>query len=742
MLKYFAIIFFFLSINNLSSEIVKEVNLEGNSRISLETVKVYGEIKLNEDYSGFDLNEILKKLYSTNFFENIEIDLSNNVLNITVKEYSIINAVDLVGEKSKKITKSILERLQLKEKESFIASKLSEDIKLIKKSYASIGFNFTTVDAKVERFNDKRINLRYFVNKGKKTNIAKISFIGDKKIKEKRLRDLIISEEDAFWKFLSKNTHLNYNNIETDKRLLINYYKSLGYYDVQVLSNSAEISEDNFTNLTYSINAGNRYRVNKISTNVNNVIDKKLFLPLQDSFSKVVGKYYSPFTVKKLLDELDLLISNNDLQFIEHSVSEIIENESIEIKINIYEGSKKLVEKINIKGNTVTDESVIRSELLLDEGDPFSILKLEQSIAKIKSRNIFGEVKNIVIDGENKEQKIIEISVEEKPTGEISAGAGIGTNGASFAFTVQENNWMGKGLNVSTSLDIGKETFTGGLAVTDPNYNYSGNAVSYFANNKVVDKENSGFKNNIVSAGIGTQFEQYRNIYLSPTLAFSHDRLEVNSSASSALKKQEGTFSDLTLNYGILLDQRDRVYAPTDGYLSKFTQGIPIYSDSPYLQNSYQFSKYKSFSPDYLGRFKFYTTAVNGLSNHDVRLNNRVFLSSDKLRGFKSGKVGPKDGNDFIGGNYAMASNFELSLPNLLPESTKTDVGLFLDIGNLWKVDYDNSLDDSNKIRSSTGVTTSFLSPVGPMSFVFSKNISKAATDSVETFNFRLGTTF
>jgi outer membrane protein insertion porin family len=198
----------------------------------------------------------------------------------------------------------------------------------------------------------------------------------------------------------------------------------------------------------------------------------------------------------------------------------------------------------------------------------------------------------------------------------------------------------------------------------------------------------------------------------------------------------------LSFDYGITLDKRDRVFAPTDGYISSFNQALPLYADSPYLKNSYSFSKYKTISADAIGTFKIYAAAINGLNDKDVRLNKRVNLSSNRLRGFESGKVGPKDGIDYIGGNYAMASNFEVSLPNILPESTKTDIGLFLDFGNVWSVDYDSTLDGSNKIRSSAGVNTSWSSPVGPMSFVFSQNISKASTDVIENFNFRLGTTF
>ena len=741
MLKIYTTIFLLISFN-LYAEVIQKLEVRGNDRIGQETIMVYGEITMGKDYSSFDIDEVLKKLYKTNFFEDIKMSLSNGLLSIIVKEYSIISSVDIQGEKSKNVKKTVLEKLQLKAKESFIENKLSQDISLIKKIYATIGFNFVDVEVKIEKFNDNRINLVYFVEKKEKTDIAKINFTGDKKIKEKRLRDIIASEEKKFWKFLSKNTYLNYNNIELDKRLLTNYYKSLGYYDVQVLSSNAEVSQKNLTNLTYTINAGIRYKVNKISTNVSEVLDKKVFVPMQNSFTKVLGKYYSPFTVKKLLDELDLLIASNDLQFIEHSVNEILEGDSIEIKINIFEGKKQLVEKINIIGNTVTDESVIRSELLIDEGDPFNKLKLSQSVAKLKSRNIFSSVKNKITNGSNKDQKIIEIQVEEQPTGEISAGAGIGTTGGTVQFAVSENNWLGKGVNTAFNFAYTADSVSGGLNVTDPNFKFSGNSLNYYANNRTNDKKDSGYKNNVITTGIGTSFEQYRNVYISPGLSLSYDNLKVESTASASLSKQKGTYTDLSFNYGISVDNRDKVYAPTDGYISSFSQVLPVYADSPSIRNTYSLSKYEGLSRNAVGKFKLYATAINGLNDKDARLNKRVSLSKRRLRGFESGKVGPKDGADFIGGNYAIASNLELSLPNFLPESTKTDVGLFLDFGNVWEVDYDKNIDDTNKIRSSTGILTSWTSPIGPMSFVLAQNLSKATTDVTETFSFNLGTTF
>ena len=741
MLKIYTTLFLLISFN-MSADIVKKIEVKGNERVGDETIKVYGEISNGKDYSAFDIDKILKNLYKTNFFEDIKITLSNGILDIAVKEYPVINTIDIKGEKSNDIKKKVLEKLQLQAKESFIESKLSQDIKLMKKIYSSIGYNFANIEGKIEKFDNNRINLVYFLDKGKKTNIAKINFIGDKKIKEKRLREIIVSEEKKFWKFLSKNTFLNYNNIELDKRLLINYYKSLGYYDVQVLSNNAELSKENETRLIYTINAGTRYKVNKISTNVSSVLDTQSFLPLQKYFTKLLGKYYSPFTVKKLLDELDILIANNDLQFIEHSVNEIIEGDTIEIKINIFEGQKQLVEKINIIGNSVTDESVIRGEFLLDEGDPFSTLKLDQTIAKLKARNIFGEIKKTITDGSKKDQKIIDIEVEEKPTGEISAGAGAGTAGLSAAFNVTENNWLGKGVNISTNVDISAESFTGSFAVTDPNYNFSGNSLTYFVSSSTNDKSDSGYKNSIITTGIGTGFEQYKNVFISPRLVASHDNLKVEDSASKSLQKQKGTFTDLSFDYGITADNRDRVYAPTDGHITSFSQAIPLYADSPYLKNTATFSKYKSLSENANATFKLYGSAINGLNDTDVRLSKRVRLPGSRLRGFEQGKVGPKDGKDFVGGNYAVAANFEVSLPNFLPEDTKTDVGLFLDFGNLWGVDYNKETPSSNTIRSSTGVNASWLSPVGPMTFIFSQNLSKASTDVTQSFSFRLGTTF
>ena len=225
-------------------------------------------------------------------------------------------------------------------------------------------------------------------------------------------------------------------------------------------------------------------------------------------------------------------------------------------------------------------------------------------------------------------------------------------------------------------------------------------------------------------------------------MSATYDDLKTDDSATDSLKKQSGSFNEISAEYGFALDKRDRSFMPTNGSITSFNQTLPIYADKSFISNRFATSIYKSFTDDVIGAGKFYFSAINGLNDDDVRLSKRTNLSSKRLRGFEKGKVGPVDGKDHVGGNYATAVNFEINLPKLLPESTNTDIGLFLDFGNVWGVDYDDSIDDSNKIRSSEGAAASWLSPIGPMTFILSTNFSKVKTDTTESFNFNLGTTF
>ena len=732
----------YLIFSYLNAAIITEIKIEGNERVSDETIRVYGEIKLKENVDENKINKILNNLYSTGFFEDIKVNEANGILNIFVKEYPLVNQLIIQGEPSNRIKEQIKKQISTKAKRSFNKSSLSNDVNLIKKLYSSIGYNFANIDIKTKELDTSNVDILIDIDRGQITKIASISFIGDKKVRDNRLRNVIASERDRFYKIISRNTKFSENLINLDIRLLKNYYKSLGYYDVEISSNSAELNEDKNIDLIYSIDAGKRYRINKISTNVDKTFDKELFLSLNQKYKEFIGEYYSPFKVKELLDEIDILIEKNNLQFVEHNVEEIIDDESISIKFNIFEGDKILVERINITGNNVTSESVIRGELILDEGDPFTKLNLEKSISEIKSRNLFNEVNYKIVDGSANNLKIINIEVVEKPTGEISAGAGIGTDGGSFAIGISENNWLGEGKKVDFSLEADAESLGGILRYSDPNYNFLGNSISYYISSEDNDKPDQGYENTIISTGVSTTFEQYKKIFTTLGLNASYDDLRTDGTASSSLSKQSGEFSELAGTYGFRYDGRDRSFMPTKGSVFGFEQTLPFYADKSYLSNTLTFSKYATISENIISASKLYLSSINGLNEDDVRLSKRKSLSSRRLRGFEKNKVGPVDGGDHVGGNYTAALNLEANLPNLLPENSKTDVTAFIDFGNVWGVDYDSTLDESNKIRSSTGLAASWLSPLGPMTFILSTNLSKADTDKTESFNFNLGTTF
>ena len=734
------LLFIFFSLNAYA-EVVKKIEVTGNDRVSKETIVVFGDIAIGKDYEVSDVNILIKKLYDTTLFSNISVNIKNNVLSIVVKENPMINSLKLEGEKAKKFRDKILEMLSLRENASFIESNITSDINLIKEFYSSLGYYFVKIETEIARLDKNRVNISYLIDKGKKAKIAKIYFLGDKKIREKKLRDVITSQEAQFWKFISRNVYLSKERIELDKRLLKNYYKNKGYYEVSVKSTNVEFAEGEGFVLTYNINAGKRYKFRKVFANVSESLDKEAFVSLEDEFDKLVGNYYSQRKLKRVLDKIDKLSEQKELQFINHNIEETLDGESVEVKINIFEGQKIIIERINIVGNSVTNDSVIRSALIVDEGDPFSTLLVNKSINEIKARRIFGKVTHEVLPGSSDDLKILKISVEEKATGEILAGAGIGTDGTSFQFSVKENNWLGRGIKLESQLNLSEEKVSGNIYVVNPNYNYTGNSVNASLEVSSTDRSNSsGFKSSKTGFDLGTSFEQYENFFISPNLSLAFEDIEVDSTASAAVKNMEGSFFNSDLGYALTVDKRNQSFKPTEGYKTTFRQSIPIIQDSSSILNGIDVSAYHDFSEDLIGSLKFHSRAINGIDG-DVRLTSRLYIPSKRLRGFNTYKVGPKDGDDYIGGNYTSALSAEAQLPNILPESYRTDFSFFLDTANVWGVDY-TSVDETNKIRSSIGVSANVFTTIGPLSFTVAQDLSKATNDETETFNFRLGTSF
>ncbi len=743
LIKIIVIFSFFLS--SLNAEIVKKFEISGNKRISDETIIIFSEINLDEVASKQKLNKVIKNLYKTNFFRNINIKFENQILYLEVEENPIIENLEISGIKKESLIEFIKGKMRLAEMKSFDQELLSADIDLINNILKTNGYYFTKITSS-KSLNDQlnTLDLNINIELGEKAKIKKIIFLGQKIFKDKRLKEIISSEEHKFWKFVSRNVYINEELINLDKRLLEGYYKNNGYYNVEVENSFVEFDKEGNFNLIYKINPRKKFYFNNFVLNLPDDYDRNLFQPIEEKFSKMEGETYSLLKIDALLKEINKIALNKQYEFINASIVENIDNDKINFQINITESEKYYIERVDIQGNYSTLEEVIRNSLIVDEGDAFNEILFNKSINNLKSLGYFKTVKTKINEGSDKSLKVVDISVEERPTGEISLAAGIGTAGGTIGGGIKEKNFLGKGVSLNANLDITEDSVKGRFVYAKPNFRYSDNTLFTSFESTTTDLlTDSGYKSSGIGFSLATQFEQYQDLFLKPELNFKIEDLETSSKASNVLKKQEGSYTDLYFNYSITQDLRDKKFRTEDGYKTTFAQELPVIAENSEISNAFEISKFKKLSTrsDMLGKISFYGKAINALED-DVRVSKRLHIPSYRLRGFEKGRVGPVENNDYIGGNYLSALNISTTLPNLLEDLDNLDIGIFFDAANVWGVDYDSSIDDKSKIRSSTGIALNLMTPIGPLSFSFANALTKASTDKTETFRFNLGTQF
>ena len=735
------IVFFFTSIS--LSEIISDIKVYGNKRISKDSIIVFGQINKDTDYEYEDLNNILKNIYESNFFKKVDLNINNSILEITVIENPIIDNVEINGIKSTKLTDVLLSKINLKSRSSYIESSFLSDLNLIKNIVKNNGYYFTEIKTS-SILNEKQnsITLIYDVDLGKRAKVKNIQFIGDKRIKDRKLKNIITTEETKFWKFISQSVYLNAERIELDKRLLANYYKNNGYYNVKITNSFVEFNNDNSFKLIFNIEAGNIFRFNNLKLDISDDYDEKYFKEISTTLNKLKDQEYSLDKIERVLNKVDKIALSRQYQFIDASLEEkITNNNQLDITIVLKDSEKFYVEKINIFGNNYTIEEVIRNAFIVDEGDPFNPILFNRSINNIKGKNIFSSVVSKIKPGSNQGLKIVDLTVVEKPTGEISLGAGVSNGGAAIGGGLKENNFLGKGIKIDTNLNISPDTVKGKFIYEKPNFNYSDNSLFTSISSTTTDNlTDFGYKTSEISASVGTSFEQYENLFFRPEIDISYEKLQTTEAASTKIKKQKGNYLDAYFKYSLDFDVRNKRYKPDEGFRHTFLQEIPMASDIYELTNSFESSRYQKIS-SMVTKLTFYGKAVNTFNSEDVRISKRLYMPGNRLRGFEPGKIGPIENNDYVGGNYISAVNFHATLPNLLPSFQNLDVSFFFDAANVWGVDYNSSIDKS-KIRSSTGIAMQILTPIGPLNFSLAQPITKASTDKTESFRFNLGTTF
>ncbi len=740
---FFIIIYFFIFTSLSYAEIVKKITIVGNQRVSNETIKVFSSIKIGDMITTDKLNEIVDNLYTTNFFDNISTNFKNQELIIKVEESPIINKIEFEGIKSKTLLESVRNNLKLKSRSSYNKFQVEADKFEILSDLKNRGYYYSKIEIFKELQDNNSINLVYKIDLGKKAKIKKITFNGNKIFKDSKLKSIIVSEEYKFWKFISGKKYLNENIINIDKRLLKNFYLNQGYLNVNINSSFAKaISEDSFE-LIFNIITNEKIFFNEFTFVLPKDFDRTNYEKINSLFIDLSGKPYSINAIEKILKKI------NDISIFEQYVSseafveETVFENKIDLKFIIEESDKFFVDKINIFGNNVTKEEVIRNQLEVDEGDPFNKILLTRSINNIKSLNFFKKVDFDIKDNKNNQNKTINLSVEEKPTGEIMAGAGFGTSGTTTSFGIKENNYLGNGLSVDAKLDLSEESIKGKFSVRNPNYKNSDKSIFANIQSSETDRlSDFGYKTSKTGFTFGTDFEYYDDLFLGVGINSYYENIETDSTASSQQQKLKGNYFDNFVSLTFDFDKRNQKFQTTQGYRNYFSTDLPLISETNTLANTFITTNYFEYFNNYVLKSSFYFRNSNSISGDNVKLSERLYLPSNRLRGFERGKVGPKDGNDYIGGNYIASLNFSSDIPKLLENSQTTDLLIFLDIGNVWGVDYDSGLEGSDKIKSAIGVGLDWFSPIGPMNFSLSQHLSKGSNDITESFRFNLGTTF
>ena len=739
-----SIIIFFIILTNVSFAEIKKINIVGNARVSSATIESLVD-KKTSNIDSIYINNLTKKIYDTDFFADVKISFNQDVLTINVTENPIVNFFYINGIKDSDLDQAN-KIITLKENSIFSSSKLKKDIEATREFLNASGYYQASIVPEVIKIDNNQINLIINIDKKEISKIKNIYFIGNKYFSNSQLMDVITSSEDGWWKFFSTSA-LSEQRIEYDKQLLKEFYKSKSFYDAQIESAFASVDKNNKFTLTYSINSGAKYKFGDYDLKVSGLALKEEDVKeIKSIFSKLLkNESYSPQTINKINKQITEFLENRRYGNFEINIQDIkAADDKINLIVQLNEGQKSLVNKINIRGNTITEEKVIRDNLIISEGDQLNSSKVKKSIDNVKSKQLFSKVDYKIEDSDKKNFKDLNLFVKEQPTGSISAGLGYGTNGGLFEASINERNFLGKGINLNFTGRLSSDVIRGEFSYVDPNYIDSNKELAVSLFSEVDDYTNSGYQNKKVGTRFATKYEIYDDIFFRPNLGVQFDKLEVTGSASSLLKSRQGDFLTNSVGYNFLFDKRDSRSNPTSGSIIYFDQNIAtFFSDIPTVQTGVGVTFYKELLNDkFIGSAKGRLANVTAFNDKDVKLSDRIFASSNDLRGFEQRGVGPVDSGDHIGGNNLATLSLKSTFPNPIPENLRATTFLFLDMGNVWGADYSSSISDSSKLRTSTGIALDLMSPIGPLSFTYSIPLSKASTDKEQNFLFNIGSSF
>lgn len=727
---------------------IGNVRVEGNQRIESATVLSYVDVQRGDPFDADLLNRALKSLFGTGLFADVSFYQENSDLVIVVVENPIINEIRFEGnDKIKK--ENLLSEIQMRPRTVFTRTKVQTDVDRLLELYRLSGRFSATVDPKIIKLDQNRVNLVFEINEGSKTQISRISFIGNKHFDDVDLQRAIRSKEERWWRIWSGDDKYDPDRMTYDKELLRKFYLDHGYADFYVENAVAELAPDraNFY-LTYMLSEGERYKIGKVEIRSNiPELDTK---PLNEVVTFKSGDWYNASQIENVVSKLTDKVGGT-IPFIDirPSVERQKDKKIVDVVFTIDPGKKVFVENININGNSRTLDEVIRREITLSEGDAFNATKLKKSEQNLKDLAFFENVKMKPVQGSAPDKTNIDVTVAEKSTGELSIGGGYSTSDGPLGdFRIRERNFLGKGqdLTIATTLAASRTEFD--FSFTEPyflNRDLSAGIDLFHITKDYQDESSYDSKKTGAALRMGYPLsDNWRQ-----DLSYRFDETEitdVSALASVYIKQQEGKRSTSAIAQRLTYNTTDSRLDPSEGILARFdTEIAGLGGDAQYAKVRLGGTYYHPLADKWVMSLLGETGYIVGLGGEDVRINERFYIGGDTLRGFEDAGIGPRDTGteDALGGNQFWRGSAELAFPSGLPEDLGVRLHTFTDFGSLWSIDDNGAgIADDTGIRVSAGFGISWRSPMGPVRADFASPLLKTEHDKKEIFRFSFGTRF
>ena len=725
-----------------------EILVQGAKRIDPETIISFGQIELGEKFDEVKLNEIIKNLFDTGLFADVELSLQDGLLTVFVEENPLINRV--VFEGNDRIDSDDLEReLQLKPRQVFTRTKVQQDTQRLLDIYRVTGRFGVKVQPQLVMLEQNRVDLIFEIDEGNISKISKISFIGNDKFSDSKLRDVIQSKEDAFYRFLTSDGTYDPDRLNFDGELLRRFYLNNGFIDFQVVSTVGELStgEDSFA-VTFTLDEGKRYKLGKIT--LESAVEDIDIEDLHHLLKGLEGNWYNARLINKAVDRLVGQLGVDGFAFVDikREIKRNVNKNAVALALYIAKTPRVYVERINIEGNSRTLDAVIRREFDLLEGDAFNVSKLRRARRSIRNLGFFSKAKVDSMPGSAKDKTIIRVSVEEKSTGEISLGAGFSSQDGPLAnIGIRERNLLGKGQDLTFNFkgSAARQEFK--IGFTEPYFLNRDVSAGFDLVQSTTDRQTeSSFDER--KAGGGLRLGYSLGPDLRQRLKYSVERTQirnVDDQASIFIKEQEGNNTVSQLSHTTSYDRLDNRRQPSKGYALSLTNDLAgLGGDARHLRSKLKAGYFVPILEDQVLSFRLETGYIKGIGK-DVKIGERFFLGGRKIRGFAPSGVGPRDleTKDVLGGNQYYTGSVELRFPIGLPNELGLKASIFSDVGSLSGLDQNSSqIEDSPGLRASVGMGLSWATGIGLMRLDFASAMLKEELDETEFISFSFGAGF